>query len=94
MFAYHLHHREELLLIFDSGVAYLILDALNELLCAEAKDQPIEDQFRVYYHTGGIYNTFLLWFGDGMRIRPDALAKMSTAILPKGFRPMLLREAP
>lgn len=94
IFSYHLHHRDELLLIFDNGIAHLILDALNELFSSRVEGQPIKDRFRAYYHTGGIYNTFLLWFGNRMRINPEKLAAMSTAVLPEGFRPMLLRNSP
>jgi hypothetical protein len=71
-------------------LSYLILDAHNETFIAVRKGQLFEDRFTIYYHTGGIYNTFLLWFADGMRESPERMAVLSCRLLPKNFKPMLL----
>lgn len=91
MFAHFLRYKDPLLVIYRAGVAHHILDALNALFQAAHADQTLEERFRLHYHTGGIYNTFLLWFEQGMRLSPEKLSALSAAILPPGQRPMLRR---
>ncbi|MDR0637328.1 MAG: hypothetical protein LBG27_00215 [Spirochaetaceae bacterium] len=57
---------------------------------AVVKKQLFEEQFRIYYHTGGIYNCFLLWFSNEMNKSPEQMAELSFNILPKDFKPLLL----
>jgi AcrR family transcriptional regulator len=90
MFSHFYHCKNELLLIYKNKLSYLILDALNETFAKARKKQSFEDRFIIYYHTGGIYNTFLLWFADEMRESPEKMAELGCNLLPKDFRPMLL----
>ena len=59
--------KDELLLIHKAGLSYLLLDVLNMIFIDK---QHLEHDFikeiSVYYHTGGIFNSFLLWFEKGM----------------------------
>lgn len=90
MFTYFLKYKDSLLMIHRAGVAHHILSALNALFISDDGKRSIDEVFRVYYHTGGIYNTFLLWFDKGMSISPKKLSEMSVMVLPKGQRPFLI----
>jgi len=40
-----------------------------------------KERYRIYWHTGGIYNTFLLWFSDDMKESSENMSEMYNAIL-------------
>lgn len=90
MFSHFYKYKKELLLIHKNKLSHLILDALNETFTTIKKKQSFEDTFKIYYHTGGIYNSFLLWFSGYMRESPERMAELSSNTLPKGFKPLLL----
>jgi AcrR family transcriptional regulator len=90
MFSHFYQYKKELLLIHKNRLSHIILDALNETFSKIEKKQLFEELFRIYYHTGGIYNSFLLWFADDMCQTPERMAELSIDILPKGFKPILL----
>ena len=90
MFSHFYQYKKELLLIHKNNLSILILEALNETFTAVAEKNSFEERFRIYYHTGGIYNIFLLWFADDMRKSPERMTELSVSILPKDFRPLLL----
>ena len=88
MFTHFLGYKSELLRIYRGGVSYLILAALNESFVEVSGT--FEERFKTYYHTGGIYNIFLLWFSDEMKESPESMSKLAVSTLPDNFRPMLL----
>jgi len=88
MFTHFLGYKSELLRIYRGGVSYLILAALNESFVEVSGT--FEERFKIYYHTGGIYNIFLLWFSDEMKESPESMSKLAVSTLPDNFRPMLL----
>jgi AcrR family transcriptional regulator len=90
MFSRFYQCKNELLSIYKNELSYLILDALNETFTKVREKQLFEDRFTIYYHTGGIYNTFLLWFANEMRESPERMAELSCNLLPKYFKPLLL----
>nr|AGS53390.1 transcriptional regulator, TetR family [uncultured bacterium contig00018] len=90
MFSHFYHYKKELLLIDKNKLSHLILDTLTETFTGLRKQQIFEEKFKTYYHTGGIYNSFLLWFSDEMSVSPEKMAELSCSILPKGFRPVLV----
>jgi AcrR family transcriptional regulator len=90
MFSHFYQYKKELLLIYKNNLSFLILEALNETFTAIAEKYSFEERFRIYYHTGGIYNIFLLWFADDMWESPERMTELSVRILPKDFRPLLL----
>jgi len=90
MFSHFYIYKRELLSINVNGLSYLLLDTLNETFTALTGHCTFEERYKLYYHTGGIYNTFLLWFSVGMQKSPEQMSEMAVASLPKGFQPMLL----
>lgn len=90
MFTYYYNHKNELLLIYKNGVAYLILDALNETFATQNQSNTFNEKFKLYYHTGGIYNTFLLWFSDDMQQSPQKMSELTIKTIPNWVTPDLL----
>lgn len=92
IFQQFLIHKEDLLCLHKNNLSYLLLEALNVFFTGRifrSNTVDVRDLVEIYYHTGGIFNTFLLWFDSKMRIEPSHLVKEAIIILPNDFRPML-----
>ena len=94
MFSHFYRHKEELLLMNRHGVAHLILGVLNRIFLAKASSSDFSDQFPLWYHTGGIYHVFLLWFSFDMEISPRIMTDLAVKMFPADYRSILLREKP
>lgn len=92
LFTHLKKYEKHLLLIYRNGLSFLILDAMNELFLQKQPHHSFDTEFATFYHTGGIYGTFLLWFSHGMGESPAQLCHASMAALPEHFLPMLLKE--
>lgn len=90
MFSHFYQYKNELLLIYKNKLSYLILETMNETFVAIGGKYSFDERARIYYHTGGIYNIFLLWFADEMRESPEQMTELSIRILPSTFKPLLL----
>lgn len=90
MYAQFIQYKIELLRIYRDGISYLILETLNEIFLKNHKKYTFEKQYKIYYHTGGIYNIFLLWFNNDMQTSPEQMTELAVSILPDDFKPMLL----
>lgn len=89
MFAYYYGYKNELLMIHEAKVTYIMLDTFNETFSAIRADTTPEGQYATHYHTGGIYNTFLLWFEGGMTETPAEMAEITMSYYPANLRPYL-----
>lgn len=92
VFEQFLIHKDDLLCLHKNNLSYLLLESLNDFFVSQnpkLNTTDVRDNFEIYYHTGGIFNTFLLWFNSEMRIKPQYLARKSIQILPPDFKPML-----
>lgn len=84
-------HKNELILLHRAGLSYLFLDVLNNVFMQKQElEKDFIKEISVYYHTGGIFNTFLLWFEKGMSISPDDFASICAEIYPLDSKPMLI----
>ena len=92
MFQHFYDYKQELLLIHKAGLTHIILDTLNETFSEIHADKTKEDHYATYYHTGGIYNSFLLWFEGGMIETPAKMAEIVMSFFPIEFKPYLLPE--
>ena len=90
MFTHFYQYKNELLLIHKNKLSHLILEALNETFTATNKARLFEERFRINYHAGGVYNSFLFWFSNDMRESPERMTELSVSTLPKDFKPALL----
>ncbi|AZN41583.1 TetR/AcrR family transcriptional regulator [Paenibacillus albus] len=87
MFTHFYNYKKELLLICKQGLSNLLLESLHEMFSNAARSSSLtfEEKCKKYYHTGGIYNTLLLWFDDDMSTTPERMSEITISILPKGF---------
>lgn len=92
MFTHYYQYKTALLLIHNAKLTHLILDVLNETFSELHTDESTENRYAVFYHTGGIYNNFVLWFSNDMRETPAEMAKIACSFLPADFRPFLMTK--
>ena len=86
-------HKKELLLIHDSSLSHLILRVLNRVFeenAAVGGRLRLVEQYRQYFHTGGIYNFLVLWLSRGMDELPEVMIPISLSCFPGKVAPMLL----
>lgn len=93
MFTYFLQCKKQLLLLHQQELSHLLLDSLNETFTELTLNSSFDTLFSVYYHTGGIFNSFKLWFDFDMQETPERMAAMSVKLLPDDFSPMLMKKA-
>ena len=89
LFTFFGGYRRELLLLYDNGLANLLLRALNRRISAVVQT----DRYRMAYHLGGLFSVFLLWFDRRMAEPPEEMARMADGLLPDSFQPMLRQVA-
>lgn len=92
MFHTFLAQKKQVMLIHRQGISYLLADTLNDYFLeriAPKKQCSFSEKFAIYYHTGGIFNTFMLWFSNDMDPSPEELAELSLSVKNAGLRRML-----
>ena len=89
IFTHYYKYKKELLLMYKAKITYIILEALNETFSAIRSDTTLENLYATYYHTGGVYNDFLLWFDGEMAQTPAEMAAITCSFYPTSFRPYL-----
>ncbi len=87
MFSHFYNYKKELLLIYKQGLSNLILESFHEIFSNASRSSSLtfEERCKKYYHTGGIYNTLLLWFADEMCTPPKRMSEITFSHLPRGF---------
>lgn len=91
MYTHYYRYKDKLLVIYRANKAHLILETLNSTFSKIQSNPTLEKRYEIYYHTGGIYNTFVLWFQNNMEETPEVMAKISCMFLPGDFKPMLIK---
>jgi AcrR family transcriptional regulator len=76
LFKHLLKYKKELMLIYNNGLSYCILDAFNEKYISFGSRQSLEEQYKAYWKIGGIYNSFLLWFSKNMDTPVEILTEL------------------
>jgi AcrR family transcriptional regulator len=90
IFKHFYKYKRELLLVHKNGLSYIILETLNQTYEENrAESLAAEEQYGIYFHIGGIYNTYILWFSHDMRETPEELTRISLAQLPTHAKPTL-----
>ncbi|MFV0395706.1 MAG: TetR/AcrR family transcriptional regulator [Coprobacillaceae bacterium] len=93
MFTHYYTYKEELLTLHQAGKSYFILDIFNSIFVQKYNTNNVKDVFYVYYHTGGIYNHFVLWFSNKMKFTPKQMTDYALRILPTDFTPVLIKNS-
>lgn len=91
LFNHFYRYKSTLLLIYRDDLSYLLLEVLNNIFEQRQllKLKNKKDRYRIYYHIGGIYNFFILWFSHYMEETPDELTKITVEMFPKDAKPVL-----
>jgi len=68
------------------------LDELNRIFedSRARRNVTIKEQYNMYFHTGGIFNFYILWFSHDMKETPEELTKIALSFFPDNANPMLL----
>jgi AcrR family transcriptional regulator len=83
LLTHFLKYKNEFMLIYKNGLAHLILETLNDFYKPLMKDKTIslEEQTKIYWYNGAIYNSFLRWISNEMRETPKELSDIFDVIL-------------
>lgn len=78
-------HREDLLNLHRAGLSHLLLEVLMERFRFEElqKRSTTEEQFRISFQLGGIYNNMILWFSHGMAESPEQMTDIAMRYRPE-----------
>jgi AcrR family transcriptional regulator len=85
LFIHFLTYKNELMLIYKNGLSHYILEDFNERAISIFGQKSFEEQYKAYWHIGGIYNTFLLWFSTDMAIPVEKITELFLANIPKNI---------
>lgn len=85
-------YKKEILIIHKNQLSYLLLPALNDYFLENADmiNKEFETKVPLYYHTGGIFNNFILWFEHDMEPKPEIFAQIASEICLPNIKPLLL----
>lgn len=94
MFHHFYKYQKTFLIIHKAGLSHLLLNAFNNYFKKIYGSEDEKQLYAVYYHTGGIFNLFLLWLDQEMKIPPDDMAKIAlTYLLRNGIYDRKEQEA-
>jgi hypothetical protein len=76
-------YKKEFVLIYKNGLSHLMLETLNDFYKPLTKDKTIslEEQIKIHWFNGAVYNSFLWWVSNGMRETPEELSDIFEVIL-------------
>lgn len=93
MFRHFSNYKKPLLLLYKNGLSHLLLTVLNRFFEQQVLEKcPAPEHFKIFFHIGGIYHFFMVWFSHGMEETPAELVKLSLPLLPPDTRPMLFSD--
>jgi AcrR family transcriptional regulator len=83
LFTHYLKYKKEFILIYKNNLAYLVLEILNDFYKPLKKEKTIslEEQVKIYWYNGAVYNSFLRWVSNEMRETPKELSDIFDVIL-------------
>lgn len=84
-------NRRILLALHRSHLSYLLLEGLNQAFAGRLDDPDVTQRLALYYHAGGIFNSFMLWFDTGMTMSAQELAGVCASVLNDDAKPLLPR---
>ncbi len=94
MFSEFLRYKQELILLDQRGLSFLLLEELNSRITqVHGAGSMAAYSLACNYHIGGVFNSFRYWVLEDMETPPDKLANQCLSFLPRDFCPYLLRNA-
>ena len=94
IFKHFYYYKSELLLINKNELSYLLLNVLNNKFneIYNLNETDLGQQYKLYYHIGGIYNNYILWFSHDMRETPEELANLIYSTNKVALTPYLFKR--
>ncbi len=91
LYTHYQRYRREMLSIYQNGLSLLFLEVLRQQFTANVgTDDSDREQYKVFYHIGGTFHQFLLWFSRGMADAPKDMARYTLAVLPAEYVPYVM----
>lgn len=92
MFEHYLKYKWQMLSIYNAGLSLILLKVLEKNFHSQIDtSQPLEEQYKVSFYIGGIFNHLQMWFSRGMQESPEAMTQIALSVLPKQFVPYLTK---
>lgn len=83
MFRHYLLYKKQMLIIYNAGLSLILLKVLEKYFHAQIDtSKPIEEQYKVSFYIGGIFNHFQTWFSRGIQEPPEEIAQYALFSLP------------
>lgn len=82
------NNKKDLLLIYNTGLSYILLDVLKEYFMFDSIKDYLDDEgskvskekYLTAFRIGGIYASMLLWFSHDMKESPEEMTRISKSI--------------
>lgn len=92
MFQHFLKYKKQMLVIYNSGLSLILLSVLEKHFHSQIDtSNPIDEQYKVSFYIGGIFNHLQMWFSRGMLESPEAMTQYAITVLPPQFVPYLTK---
>ena len=77
----HSNYKEEFTALYNSGLSHLVKDEFDRVFLSIHQGE--YDDYKTFFHAGGIYNIFYLWMRNGFKESPQELAQKLEGLLSK-----------
>lgn len=92
MFYHYLKYKKQMLIIYHAGLSAILLKVLEKYFHSQINtNQSLEEQYKVSFYIGGIFNHFVMWFSRGMKESPEEMTAYALLVLPAQFVPYLTK---
>lgn len=92
IFGHFLIYKKQLLIIYHAGLSVILLSVLEKYFHSQIDTcKSLEEQYKVSFYIGGIFNHFLMWFSRNMKESPEEMAEYALLVLPSQFVPYLTK---
>lgn len=92
MFRHYLKYKAQMLIIYHAGLSLVLLKVLEKYFHSQIDtSKPLEEQYKVTFYIGGIFNHFQMWFSRGMQESPEEMTQYALSVLPSQFIPYLTK---
>ncbi len=92
MFQHYLKYRKQILVIYNAGLSPIFLRVLEKYFHSQIDtSKPMDEQYKVSFYIGGIFNQLQMWFSRGMQESPETMTQYALTVLPPQFVPYLTK---
>ena len=81
LFTHLSNYKEEFTALYNSGLSHLVKDEFDRVFLSIHQGE--YDDYKTFFHAGGIYNSFYLWMRNGFKESPQELAQKMEGLLSK-----------